>query len=67
MNSEDHQDIFYDVTLGINDVRVLHYAISEAIKNWPGAPARPAEEQQYLWQARDWTKKIILEHTFNIM
>ena len=66
MDHED-QDILYNVTLGINDVRVLQYAVESALQNWPGSPARPAEEQQYLWQARDWTKKIILEHTFNIM
>jgi len=65
MNSEDHQDIFYDVTLGINDVRVLHYAISEAIKNWPGAPARPYEEQEFLMHLKSQLFAMLADHTFN--
>ncbi len=35
----------FDLYLGPDEVRALSYAINEAIRMWPGSPARPAEEQ----------------------
>ncbi len=35
----------FDLYLGPDDVRALSYAVNEAIRMWPGSPARPAEEQ----------------------
>ena len=67
MDQEDQDIQLYNVTLGIDDVRVLQYSVDISLKNWPGAPARPAEEQEYLWHTRDWLNKIILEHTFSTM
>ena len=64
---ESHEETAYQITVGIDDVRVLLYATEEAIKNWPGAPARPYQEQEHLWATRDWLKKIIFEHTFHNM
>ena len=36
------------VELTDEEVRTLLYAVQEAIRVWPGAPARPAEEQERL-------------------
>ena len=38
----------FQVILGPEQVRALFYAVSEAIRLWPGAPARPIEEQEEL-------------------
>ena len=40
----------WEVTLhfNIDSLRALHYHLEYAIKMWPGSPARPAEEQEYL-------------------
>ena len=38
----------FDLYLGPDEVRALSYAINEAIRMWPGSPARPAEEQVVL-------------------
>ena len=38
----------FDLYLGPDEIRALSYAINEAIRMWPGSPARPAEEQVVL-------------------
>ncbi len=38
----------FDLLLTPEAVRTLYYAVSEAIRLWPGSPARPAEEQEEL-------------------
>lgn len=42
----------FDMYLGPDDVRALSYAINEAIRLWPGSPARPAEEQETLYRLK---------------
>ena len=49
---EDH-DYDYSVDLRIEDVRTLHYCVQEAIRDIPGAPARPGEEQEHMRYLRD--------------
>lgn len=51
----------FEVELTDDEVRTLYYAVQEAIKNWPGSPARPAEEQEKLWNVRDALFRMILE------
>jgi len=43
----------FQVTLGPEQIRALSYAVNEAIRLWPGSPARPIEEQEWLWNLRD--------------
>ena len=38
----------FDLRLTPEGVRALYYAVNEAIRMWPGSPARPAEEQETL-------------------
>jgi len=42
----------FDFHLGPDDVRALLYAVNEAIRMWPGSPARPAEEQETLYRLK---------------
>ena len=38
----------FNVTLGPDQIRALSYAVDEALRLWPGSPARPPEEQEWL-------------------
>ena len=55
----------YMVELTAGDVHLLHHCIEETIKNWPGSPARPVEEQEHLWYLRDSMYRMLLEYRFN--
>ena len=44
MNEEEDYD--YTVSVQIEDIKLLHHCVKETIKYWPGAPARPYEEQE---------------------
>lgn len=58
---------FYQLNLGIDDIYLMYHCVQETIKNWPGAPARPYEEQQHLWDLRDNLYRCILDHKFHEM
>ena len=45
MNDEE---MGFMVELTDQEVHTLLYAVQEAIRVWPGSPARPAEEQEAL-------------------
>ena len=45
--SEELSD--FDLRLTPEGVRTLYYAVDQAIKMWPGSPARPREEQEILY------------------
>ena len=51
----------FEVELTDEEVKTLYYAVQEAIRLWPGAPARPHEEQERLWNLRDNLFRMILE------
>ena len=66
MNEEEYYDENYDYTISvrIEDIKLMHHCVKETIRYWPGAPARPYEEQEQLWALRDNLFKIILEDQF---
>ena len=43
-----NDDFAFKVELNADEVRSLYYAVSEALRMWPGSPQRPAEEQELL-------------------
>ena len=57
----------YSLITDINGIRSLKSSIAYLLEVWPGAPARPAEEQEQLWRLRDTLDKCILQHTFDSM
>lgn len=64
--SEMNDDLMgFMVELTDDDVRTLLYAVQEAIRVWPGHPARPREEQEYLQSLRDEFFKMVLEMQFD--
>jgi len=60
-----NQEPDYKIDMSIQDIYLLYHCVQEAIKNWPGAPARPAQEQEHLWYLRDWLYRMILEYKFD--
>jgi len=58
---------FYQLNVGIDDVYLMYHCVQETIRNWPGSPARPHEEQQQLWELRDNLYRCILDHKFHYM
>ena len=62
-NQGDHD---FSANLTIDDVWVLYYSVTEAIRLWPGAPARPYQEQVHLSYMKDYLYRMILEHKMTI-
>ena len=63
MNEEHRFD--YQVDLTIEDIRLLNHCVNETLRLWPGAPARPAEEQEHLRSMRDCFFRMIMDYNFN--
>jgi len=65
MNEEEYYDDYdYTINVRIEDIKLMYHCVKETIRYWPGAPARPYEEQEQLWALRDNLFKIILEDQF---
>lgn len=35
-----------EMEISLEDCRALYQAVCDALENWPGSPARPAEQQE---------------------
>ena len=53
------------VELSDDEIRTLLYAVQEAIRVWPGYPARPIEEQEALKSLRSSLFGMTLEMQFD--
>ena len=53
--------------LDINAVRAMRDHLEYALKMWPGAPARPYEEQEFLIRMRDTMAACALDYNFTHM
>lgn len=51
----------FEIELTDQDVKTLYYALQEAIRVWPGSPARPAEEQEHLHHLKSEFFRMLLE------
>ena len=54
-----------EINISIEDCRTLNTAVCDAIQYWPGSPARPAEEQEFLWAMIASTRRCLLDHSFH--
>ena len=59
---EDYDFVMY---LRIDEIRVLYNHVCYAIQTWPGSPARPPEEQDYLIQLRNRLFAMLADFTFS--
>ena len=57
-------DFTFEFNFDINAIRRLKEVIDYAIKTWPGSPARPVGEQEFLWGMRDECNKCLMEYSF---
>tara|TARA_Y100000361_G_scaffold69963_1_gene61728 strand:- start:5921 stop:6160 length:240 start_codon:yes stop_codon:yes gene_type:complete len=49
MDDYDHSDEWcMQMFMGIDEVRAMYSHVCYSIEKWPGSPARPAEEQDWL-------------------
>ena len=60
----DDED-YYSMDLNIEAVRALHSHFEYALKMWPGHPARPAEEQEFLKHLRSKLFSIMMDYNFH--
>lgn len=42
------EDWYCEIKIGIQEVRMMYSHTCYALDMWPGSPARPADEQEYL-------------------
>ena len=52
------------IHLKIEAVYALRSVLKYALETWPGSPARPAEEQEFLFTMIELTNRLALEYSF---
>ncbi len=57
----DEYQLGFQIDMTDEEVRTLLYAVQEALRIWPGYPARPVEEQERLQGLRDTLFTMTLE------
>ena len=66
MSEMNDEEMGFMVELTDDEVRTLLYAVQEAIRVWPGSPARPVEEQEQLQALREALFRMTLEMAWDI-
>jgi len=61
---EDPSGYTFQMFLSIEDVRSMYSHVCYAIKTWPGSPARPPEEQEYLMKLKTQLFAMIADYSF---
>ena len=59
--NDEFNEMGFMVELTDHEINTLLYAVGEALRVWPGSPARPAEEQEELRMLRDSFFRMKLE------
>jgi len=63
-----HEDEYdFIMYIRIDEIRMLYDHICYAIKTWPGSPARPAEEQEYLLGLKNRLFAMLADYNFSNM
>ena len=57
-------DWYAQINMGIDELRMFYSHICYAVESWPGSPARPAEEQEYLKHLKGKIFAMILDYQF---
>ena len=64
MEADDVMGFMMELT--DDEVKTLYYAVNEAIRVWPGSPARPREEQEMLQNLKSEFFRMILEMSLDL-
>jgi len=67
MDQESNEESSFGYQWTIEDIYLLYHCVCETIRLWPGAPARPYEEQEHLRILRDELYKGVLDYKFHHM
>ncbi len=65
--NEDDSVVMYQIELRPCDAYLLYHCVCKRLENWEGSPARPAEEQEHLWEMKSALYKIVLDHKYHDM
>ncbi|WP_124981550.1 hypothetical protein [Nonlabens xiamenensis] len=57
-------DWYCSMNMGIDEVRLAYQHISFALETWPGSPARPPEEQEWLMIMKSRLFAMMTEYAF---
>ncbi len=60
----EENDWSVDWTLDVHKVRALYDVIHYTWENWPGYPARPKEEQEFLISTKSELFAMLMDYTF---
>ena len=63
-HSSDPNDYEFQMFLSIQDVRLMYDHVCYSIETWPGYPARPREEQQYLHYLKNQLFAMLADYSF---
>ena len=63
--NEEQDFMGFEIELTDDEVRTLYYAVSEALRMWPGYPARPIDEQDKLNALKSGLFSMILDMQFD--
>ena len=59
-----NEEMGFQIECSDDEIKLLLYAVEEAIRVWPGSPKRPAKEQEDLRELRQSFQKMVLEMTW---
>ncbi len=65
METHNPDDWRAQFELDINAVRMMRDHLEYSIQMWPGAPARPALEQEFLLKIRDQMASMTMDYSFH--
>ena len=61
----EEMDWYVQLNMGIDELRMFYSHICYAIETWPGSPARPPEEQEWLWSMKEKYFAMLMEYNFS--
>ncbi len=59
------EEFYCESRLGINEVRMMYDSVCFYMSIWPGPPARPEQEKEYLEFVRNKLFAAIMEYNLN--
>lgn len=63
-DDDDETEEGFPFVLEIEDVRILYNLVEKGLRDWPGSPARPAEEQTRLYNLKLQFKAMLFEDLY---
>ena len=65
IDAPEEGDYDFIMYIQIEEIRMLYDHVCYSIQMWPGSPARPAEEQEYLVQLKNRLFAMLADYNFS--